>query len=728
MSEVQTKSQESLHIGSKREKNRSPLQRSSDDVSSNKNNPKKRTRKTKSSDKDADLQPNKHLYFSDDEDDAERNNQELDQKLKKLFKPLKEFQHPSITKKQKSEEEHEGEGEGGANDKDDDHESQRLRSDFTSSPLDRRTETREKREKKRQIQEEILPSWMKMGQVLDRWTALPIDQLNRWIHPSLQLQISQKLGFSSLFPVQVASLPALVQANGLDATSSHGAASSGGFSAFRGLGKRGRGRDLLVSAPTGSGKTLAFVLPIVQRLRSRVVPRTRVLVLSPSRDLALQISRIFSAMIDFSAAEVSQSSPQEPSTAFPDPPLRAVACLGQSSFQEEQRQLMIPYVADIIVATPGRLVDHLNSTIGFHLQDLEWLVIDEADRLLMQSFQDWIHRVLNDARPTVLTKGSISPFQSSPISSLSSTALLSSFKKSLKSKDEVKASDSQTRPLFSDMTQQRPREDHQELFRLQVSTPSSTPLRKCCFSATLTRNPAKIANLQLNAPLYFHTSDSRLFKLPDQLEEHMVICPQSAGEKPLLILHLFNTIKNLRRVLCFVSSVESTHRLYTLLKLMEMDGVAEFSGNLPQDLRSRILDEFAKGDKLKLIICSDAMARGIDIDNVDAVISYDVPIHIKTYVHRVGRTARASQKGQAFTLLRHEEVHHFKLLRKKAEECSRIKKLSVTVRDLEPMYTPYESALAQLKDTIQGEQSEQQQASSSSSSSSSRVAAGTKGK
>lgn len=142
-------------------------------------------------------------------------------------------------------------------------------------------------------------------------------------------------------------------------------------------------RDVCVSAPTGSGKTLAYVLPIIEMLSSRVVTQLRALVVLPTRDLVTQVRETFEA---FGKGHG----------------LKVVSITGQHSFVYEQTQLVANGTtskADILICTPGRLMDHLNATPNFTLQHLRFLVIDEADRLLAQSFQDWLAQVLSAIRP-----------------------------------------------------------------------------------------------------------------------------------------------------------------------------------------------------------------------------------------------------------------------------------------------------------------------------------------
>lgn len=180
----------------------------------------------------------------------------------------------------------------------------------------------------------------------------------------------------------------------------------------------------------------------------------------------------------------------------------------------------------------------------------------------------------------------------------------------------------------------------------------------------------------------------------------MVFC--DAGEKPLIVLHFLHT-KRVESTLCFTSSVESTHRLYKLLQLYGGTTVAEFSSNLPQQERTRILQEFKDG-KIQLLICSDGMARGLDIEHVGNVISYDPPAFVKTYVHRVGRTARAGREGNSFTILSPKEVRHFKGLMLKTSK-KKIERYILPRSELSPLIPRYQEALTSLKSKLHEEKS-----------------------
>ena len=128
--------------------------------------------------------------------------------------------------------------------------------------------------------------------------------------------------------------------------------------------------------------------------------------------------------------------------------------------------------------------------------------------------------------------------------------------------------------------------------------------------------------------------------------------------------------------------------------------VEEFSSSLTPAERRSIIHRFKSGD-IQVLVCSDAMARGIDMDNVSTVISYDVPVYVKTYVHRVGRTARAGQSGNAYTFLKKEQVRHFKEMLRSVN--SRVKKIKIKRSLLEPFVEEYEDALTKLKERISEE-------------------------
>lgn len=189
------------------------------------------------------------------------------------------------------------------------------------------------------------------------------------------------------------------------------------------------------------------------------------------------------------------------------------------------------------------------------------------------------------------------------------------------------------------------------------------------------------------------------YTFPVGLTHHYVPCRLSS--KPLIVLHLILGM-NFSRALCFTNSREHSHRLFLLAQAFGGVSVAEFSSRYGPGQRKKILKQFEQG-KIQLLISTDATARGIDVQGVELVINYDAPQYLRTYVHRVGRTARAGKTGQAFTLLL--KVQERKFLKMVSEAgvpelaCHEIPR-----ELLQPLVARYEIALSQLEKTVKEEQ------------------------
>lgn len=198
------------------------------------------------------------------------------------------------------------------------------------------------------------------------------------------------------------------------------------------------------------------------------------------------------------------------------------------------------------------------------------------------------------------------------------------------------------------------------------SGPHAVRLQKLLFSATLDRNPGKIASLGLYDPTYISvSSDSsgRLFTVPETLTERMIIV-QDIQQKPLVLINLLTEMKStVSGVLVFTKSVESAHRLAALLNAYGMSDTGvyahAFSSTLAPAERQKLLVGLADG-RVKCLICSDVMARGIDLGAVGGVVNYDVPTSVMGYIHRVGRTARAGESGVAVSLVTCDQMKWFK--------------------------------------------------------------------
>jgi ATP-dependent RNA helicase DDX51/DBP6 len=371
---------------------------------------------------------------------------------------------------------------------------------------------------------------------------------------------------------------------------------------------------------------------------------------------------------------------------------------------------------DVLVCTPGRLVDHLDNTPGFSLQHLRFLVIDEADRLLSQSYHGWIGRVVDSANSASVAAWHTMQKEASK---KQSAGLMESpdgcsyvldpitWRRGGTMGDEAGASVTAT--------------DSRSSVVASVCRP--VQLRKLLYSATMTKDPQKLAALRLVNPKHFdahhlsgNSNSARLYSMPEKLKEHTVEC--TAEQKPIVLLALLleqleqNRSSGKSIIVVFTSSLESTHRLARLLQLLwgsagygDPSLVAEFSSALNQTQRSQLMTRCNDpADLLSVVVCSDGMSRGMDIEFVGTVINYDVPGFAKTYVHRCGRTARAGKEGVAISLLKGGQVGQFSKMRRLMDHPDRVASMGVKktlVRDAVPLYR---TCVAILKKVLEAEE------------------------
>ena len=516
-----------------------------------------------------------------------------------------------------------------------------------------------------------------------------------------------------------------------------------------------RARDVCVAAPTGSGKTLSFVLPVLNALSKRMVCRLRALVVLPSRDLASQVYEVFDRYTHGSDLRVGlaigqsnfeaeqraltvgdhdESTMDDLNTArlryflsngSLDLALEAFPGLSDADAPPKDGKITVPdggiSALDVLVATPGRLVDHLDRTPGFTLQHLRFLVIDECDRLLNQSYHNWIGRVMASANAASINAWHKLSSVGSGNDSNSITALRlapdgNSFVVDPITwrRGGVAGDDS----AFSN-------NDARDSVEASVCCPAQ--LRKLLFSATLTKDPQKLASLGLVNPKYFDAhhlnsqqrgSSSQRYSMPLSLLEYTVEC--TAKQKPLVLLALL--LDQLQQnekltskksiVAVFTSSLDSTHRLVRLLQLLwksagygDPSSVAEFSSALNQNQRTKLVKRCTDVDgDVSVVVCSDGMSRGMDIPSVSAVINYDVPIFAKTYVHRCGRTARAGKQGVAISLLKGGQVRQFQRMRNLIDGPSRVKEMAIKKDLVQDAVIHYRACVKALREVIQAEE------------------------
>ncbi|KAM7528305.1 hypothetical protein LguiB_031715 [Lonicera macranthoides] len=491
----------------------------------------------------------------------------------------------------------------------------------------------EQREQEKKKAVPVLP-WMRSPVDVSLFDECALNHLP-FLDPRLE-EALRNMGITSLFPVQVAVWQETI-----------------GPGSFE--------RDLCINSPTGSGKTLSYALPIVQMLSTRAVRCLRALVVLPTRDLALQVKEVFAAIapavgLSVGLAVGQSSIADEISQLIKRPKLEAGIC-----YDPEDLLMELQSSVDILVATPGRLMDHISNTKGFTLEHLCYLVVDETDRLLREAYQSWLPTVIQLTRSC---NESLFPYSNTSF------------------------------PTFGSLKTRR---------RLGVERGfKGKPyprLVKMVLSATLTQDPGKLAQLDLHHPLFLTTGQMR-YQLPEHLKSFKVICEPNL--KPLYLAALLQNLLG-EKCIVFTSSVESTHRLCTLLKFFGDLGIKikEYSGLQRQSVRSKTLKAFRAGE-VQVLVSSDAMTRGMDVEGVRNVINYDKPPYIKTYIHRAGRTARAGQSGRCFTLLHKDEVKRFKKLLQKADN-NDFTLHDIPSDSIESLRSVYSSALEKLKESIESE-------------------------
>mgnify|MGYP002751537096 CR=1 FL=1 len=360
------------------------------------------------------------------------------------------------------------------------------------------------------------------------------------------------LGFNAPTPVQTAAIPAVLA-----------------------------GKDVVASAQTGTGKTAAFMLPTLQRIAvekpggaekpdakepnaaaGRGAKRgdakrsayPRALIITPTRELAAQIDAV--------AKSVCASTGQQ-----------AVIVTGGARYKHQITALQKG--CDVLVATPGRLIDLLDKK-HTSLENIQVLVLDEADRMLDMGFWPSVHRIM----------------------------------------------------------EQLPKA-HQTLL----------------FSATLPASITSTIDALLKDPERIEIA--RTGQTAATIEQHL--CSVTQGQKPQLLKALIDSFDPApERVLVFCRTKSRVDSIYKNLKAASLK-VDVMHADRPQKARARALERFRSG-AIQVLVATDVMSRGIDIQGIDAVINFDVPLDPEDYVHRIGRTGRAGAAGQAFTFMGPDEV------------------------------------------------------------------------
>ena len=324
-----------------------------------------------------------------------------------------------------------------------------------------------------------------------------------------------------------------------------------------------KGNDVLGIAQTGTGKTAAYLLPILSLLDQGGFPKDAVncIIMAPTRELAQQIDQ---AMQGFGY--------------FLDG-IGSVAIYGGNDgnrYDQELKSLRLG--ADIIIATPGRLISHLNMG-NLDTSKISFFVLDEADRMLDMGFSEDI---------------------------------------------------------------------------MTIAKKLPTNRQTIMFSATMPQKIEELAKTLLHNPVEVKIAVS---KPAEKIQQSAYVCYEP---QKLKIIHMMFKSNDLKRVIIFSGKINKVKDINRELRKMRINS-GEMHSDLTQAERDEMMFRFKSG-QIDVLVATDILSRGIDIDDISMVINYDVPQDAEDYVHRIGRTARAERDGRAVTFVSDLDIRYFKLI------------------------------------------------------------------
>ncbi len=348
------------------------------------------------------------------------------------------------------------------------------------------------------------------------------------LHPTVN-EALEAMGFEDPTPVQEQAIPEILKKN-----------------------------DVIACAQTGTGKTAAFLLPIIHQIANGQGGNLNTIIIAPTRELAQQIDQQLEGFAYFSG-------------------ISSIAIYGGGTGSVfDQEKTALTEGADIIVATPGRLLSHLN--LGYaKLDNVKHLILDEADRMMDMGFNDDIKKII-----------------------------------------EYLPKKKQT----------------------------------IMFSATMPPKIRSLAKVSMVNPVEINIAIS---KMAEGVVQEAFLTHDD--QKIPLLESLLKDKKDLRSIVIFTSRKVNVNDIKRNLRKLGLDADG-IQSDLNQQEREEVLRRF-KNQKLKILVGTDIISRGIDIDSIDLVINYDVPGDAEDYVHRVGRTARAQSTGTAWTFINQRDVYNF---------------------------------------------------------------------
>ncbi|XP_054853897.1 probable ATP-dependent RNA helicase DDX31 [Eublepharis macularius] len=440
-------------------------------------------------------------------------------------------------------------------------------------------------------------------QVQERvFTSDSFDQLG--LHPHLTSTITSVLGMSCMTSVQKQTIPVLMQ-----------------------------GKDALVRSQTGSGKTLAYGIPLIQSLQN-MEPKIKrsdglyAVILVPTRELALQSFQTIQKLL-------------KPFTWI----VPGVLMGGEKKKSEKAR---LRKGINILIATPGRLVDHIKSTQCLHFHQVQWLILDEADRILDQGFEKAVTAILNavntnsEKRQNVLLSATLTD----GVARLADISL----------------------------------HDPVCISVVEEVGGSSSPKARACLSQADRALPA--------------SAERDTFAVPEKLQQNITVVPSKLRLVTLAAFILGKCkFEKCNKMMIFFSSCEQVEFHHTLFQTVLAEGLEtgglepsllpplplvfqRLHGDMKQEERTTIFQDFLQS-KTGVLLCTDVAARGLDLPEVTWIVQYNPPASLAEYVHRIGRTARIGSQGNSLLILAPSEAEYVNLLASHKINVSELKMESI---------------------------------------------------
>ncbi|BET00308.1 ATP-dependent RNA helicase [Nesidiocoris tenuis] len=444
------------------------------------------------------------------------------------------------------------------------------------------------------------------------------------VHPHLVGNLEQLFGIKHMTVVQQKTIPVLMS-----------------------------GKDALVRSQTGSGKTLAYAIPIMHNLQSHQPKLTRrdgikALIVLPTRELATQTYECFVKLM----------------RAF----TWIVPGLIIGGEKRKSEKVRLRKGITVLIGTPGRLLDHAEHTSNLKLDNVSWLVIDEADRLLDMGYEEAVSKLIakidnqkqaTDRWDTQMPRADSWENDWTDFGSKASD-------RRARAKNGPKSTD--PGDGFGAFSTTEPKSE--AVSSNEVSnqlTSSLKPSRQTVLlSATLTRGVERLAALALKNAVHVDAASegsiNDVFVIPQSLEQKYVVVPAKL-RLVALASYIINVTQNKSKILIFMATQDMIDFYTTLLTcVLDTSKFYKLHGSMTQGDRSEVFNSFRKADKGGVLLSTDVAARGLNFPEVDWIVQFTAPTTPAEYVHRVGRTARVGKTGHALIFLLPSELHFISML------------------------------------------------------------------